>query len=449
MNKSLIKSAAIAASSLTILLSSSALAASDKDVEALRAELKSLKNVYESRISELESKLSKLENKTDKVTDKVDKKLANKADEAGGRRIYGSEFNPSVGVILNGKFSNFSENNSEIKGFGIGHEGERGREGLSLGESELNFAASVDDKFKGSLTAAIVREDGEDKIELEEAFVQTLPGAGLPDGLSVKGGRSFWTLGYLNEQHAHADDFADRPLPYRAFFNKAFNDDGIEVSYVLPTPFYSEIGGGAFRGDDFPGGSSDGEGASSYSAFARIGGDIGMNQNWRLGASWLKSDVKGRSSNEDTITFIGDSNLYIADLKYTWAPTGNPKNQELILQGEYFFRDEDGTYQNVGFDDTSSGWYAQSIYKFHPQWRVGYRYTELNSPDTPVGLIGTDLDSEGYDPYVNTVMADWTNSEFSRIRLQYNNDKTVRGQTDNQFILQYIMSIGAHGAHKF
>ncbi len=439
----------VSAALLTVLSSTSSLAASDKDIEALRKDLQTIKKVYESRISELEAKIVKLENKTEKVEGKVASANAPAAVELGGRKIFGNEFNPSVGVILNGKFSNFSENSSEIKGFGIGEEGERGSEGLSLGESELNFSASVDDKFKASMTAAIVREDGSDKVELEEAFVQTLPGAGLPDGLSVKAGRALWTLGYMNENHAHVDDFADRPLPYRAFLNKAFNDDGIEVSYVLPTPFYSEIGGGAFRGDDFPAGSSDGEGASSYSTFARIGGDIGMNQSWRLGGSWLSSDVKGRSSNEDTITFIGDSDLYIADLKYTWAPTGNPKNKELTLQGEYFLRYEDGTYNGTAFDDSASGWYAQSVYKFHPQWRVGYRYTALESPDTPTGLIGTDLDSQGYNPYINSVMADWTNSEFSRIRFQYNNDKTVKGQTDNQFIVQYVMSIGAHGAHKY
>jgi hypothetical protein len=174
-----------------------------------------------------------------------------------------------------------------------------------------------------------------------------------------------------------------------------------------------------------------------------------MNQSWRLGGYWLGSDAKGRASNEDTITFVGDSNLYAADLRYTWAPTGNPKNQELTFQGEYFLRDEDGTYNNVAFDDSASGWYAQSVYKFAPQWRVGYRYTALNAADTPAGLIGTDLDSNGYNPYINSVMGDWTNSEFSRIRLQYNNDRTVQGVTDNQFIMQYVMSFGAHGAHRY
>ena len=41
-------------------------------------------------------------------------------------------------------------------------------------------------------------------------------------------------------------------LPTVYFLNKSFNDDGAEASYILPTDFYSEIGGGVFRGDAFP-----------------------------------------------------------------------------------------------------------------------------------------------------------------------------------------------------
>ena len=51
----------------------------------------------------------------------------------------------------------------------------------------------MDDKFYGSVTAAIVREGDEDKIELEEAYVQTLPGVGLPKGMNLKAGRALWS----------------------------------------------------------------------------------------------------------------------------------------------------------------------------------------------------------------------------------------------------------------
>jgi len=424
-------------------------AALAQDTQAILEEIRALKQSYETRISDLETRLKDIAEKKRAQTPETP------ASPSSGATVFGNGFNPSIGVILNGKASSFSRKTSEIAGFGVGEEGERGKEGLAIDESELNFSANVDDKFHGSLTAAIVREEGEDKVELEEAYIQTLPGAGLPTGSRIKAGRAFWALGYLNEHHTHADDFADRPLPYRVYLNNAFNDDGVQLSYVLPTDFYSEIGGGAFRGDDFPaGGSSSGLGA--WSAYARIGGDIGDNQSWRVGGYVLGSDVNSRASNEDMVTFIGQSRLYAADLRYTWAPTGNPKQSEVILQGEYFHRSEDGTYEDadagtgpVAFDDGSSGWYMQGVYKFAPSWRVGARYARMDAPGVPAGLTGSALDSGGHDPDAISVMGDWTNSEFGRVRLQYNREELSSGADDNQFILQYIMSIGAHGAHAY
>ena len=49
----------------------------------------------------------------------------------------------------------------------------------------------------------------------------------------------------------------------------------------------------------------------------------------------------------------------------------------------------------------------------------------------------------------HTVMVDWSPSEFSRFRLQFARDYSRMGEPDNQVSLQYIMSLGAHGAHKF
>jgi hypothetical protein len=46
-------------------------------------------------------------------------------------------------------------------------------------------------------------------------------------------------------------------------------------------------------------------------------------------------------------------------------------------------------------------------------------------------------------------MIDWSPSEFSRIRLQFARDYSRADATDNQVFLQYIASLGAHGAHKF
>jgi len=46
-------------------------------------------------------------------------------------------------------------------------------------------------------------------------------------------------------------------------------------------------------------------------------------------------------------------------------------------------------------------------------------------------------------------MVDWSPSEFSRVRVQFARSQTVADFTDNQFFVQYILSLGAQGAHKY
>ena len=137
------------------------MAAEKPETQAILQEIQAIKTSYETRITQLESRLKELEEKRLKQTAKT--------PAASDRLITGNSFNPSIGVILNGKASSFSRSTSGFSGFGVGEEGERGREGLAIDESELNFSSNIDDKFHGSTTVAIVREGGADKVELEEA----------------------------------------------------------------------------------------------------------------------------------------------------------------------------------------------------------------------------------------------------------------------------------------
>jgi hypothetical protein len=77
----------------------------------------------EDRVKELEAKIDQMENKGGGSAE----------GSSGSTKIYGNEFNPSIGVVLNGKYNNFSMKSAEpaVKGFAIGHEGERGREGYN------------------------------------------------------------------------------------------------------------------------------------------------------------------------------------------------------------------------------------------------------------------------------------------------------------------------------
>lgn len=430
-----------------------AYAASDADIETLRAELQIMKQAYESKIEQLENRLADVEQEKAMKAVQIEPAAGNSPPATATRSVGDNSFNPSIGVILNGRYGSYSENESEFTGFAVGHEAERPDEGLRIDETEMNFSAQVDDKFSANATIAFHEHDGEDEVEIEEAYAQT---TGLPGGLSAKAGRFFVPVGYLNELHAHMDDFADRPLPSRVFLNRHYSDDGVGVSWVLPTDFYSEIGAGGFRGRGFPAAGGDGGDVGAWNAYARTGGDIGSETSWRLGVSTLQTDGIERSGHDDAVAFEGDSDLYAIDGRLTWAPQGNNRERELILQGEYFLRDENGAYDDtdagtgaVDYDDSQSGWYLQAVYKFDPQWRLGARYSALSAGDVPAGLAGSALDDGGHDPWAASGMVDWSNSEFSRVRFQYNYEELAADQDDSQFIVQYIMSIGAHGAHPF
>jgi hypothetical protein len=117
------------------------------------------------------------------------------------------------------------------------------------------------------------------------------------------------------------------------------------------------------------------------------------------------------------------------------------------------WRNEDGTYELPGagplaWDTDQRGWYVQAIYQPIPRWRFGTRIDALSMHDPGPAFAGTELADPGNDPRRYSLMVDWSNSEFSRLRLQYTRDEA--GLTDDdQFGLQYILSIGAHGAHTF
>jgi len=495
--------ALLAATAITVLLPlivppAGAQSPTDPTAAELAEQIQALKREYEARIGALEVQLSTLESQArdaEPESESVPRTTRPASDNA---------FNPAIGVVLNGMVSAYSADEFEIHGFPTGHESERAAKGLSLGHSEIAMSGSIDDKFLGSLTVGLGVHPGEPtELELEEAYIQTLPGAGLPEGMRIKAGRALWTFGYLNEQHAHGDDFVDRPLPYRAFLDNAYNDDGAEVSLVLDTDFYSEVGVGAFRGDDTPFAGSD-SGRGAWSAFARLGGDFGRDSAWRIGGYVLDGRARNRGgghahgdegpdghAHEDDEheadeheedeheaenhhdedehhdeehhdehghaelfsegMFSGDTRLYAVDFRSTWAPTGNARERELALQGEYFWREEKGTYElapegdeehglSEYFDTTTQGWYLQATYRFLPRWRIGARYSRL--------LASSDMELER-DPTAVAAMLDWTNSEFSRVRLQFNRESVGEDGHDDQIMLQYIMSLGAHPAHTF
>ncbi len=464
----------IASSVLLALGVSSAQAATDAELQQIRDEIRQMRQSYEARIAALEARLQEAEAKADHAGAKADQasrqaeeataSAAPPAAPAGSDNV--SAFNPGISLILSGLYSNLSQDpaNYRITGSHLPNDvlGDvRPQRGFSLAESELGIYANVDHLFYGGLNFAIHPDN---TVSTEEAFVQT---TALPAGLTLKAGRFFSGIGYLNEQHAHTWDFVDAPLAYQAFLGGQFNNDGMQMRWLAPTDTYLEVGAEVGRGANYPGTDRDKNGAGASAVYAHVGGDVGASNSWRAGLSLLSASPRDRRWDDldvanagVTNSFSGTSRLWIADAVWKWAPNGNPYYRNFKLQGEYLRRTEDGslTYDISGaslgaatgaYNAAQSGWYLQGIYQWAPYWRAGLRVERLDPGNVDYGANDPRLLRPDYSPSRDALMVDYNPSEFSRVRLQFARDNSRQGVTDNQIFLQYQMSLGAHGAHKF
>ena len=432
---------------LAFLLPAAAHANDSEEIEKLRAEIQQMKQNYETRIKSLETRIQQ----TEAVTGQAEKIAEAVVVQANARPTSGNAFNPDISLILSGTYANrLKDSNFHITGFQAGGKIGPGTRGFSLGESELGVYANVDPHFYGGLNLSLAPDDS---VSVEEAFIQT---TSLPYGVTLKGGRFFSSIGYLNDQHAHTWDFIDNPLAYQAFLGNQFGDDGVQVKWVAPTDLFLEFGAEYGRGRIADTIGRDKNGGGSGSLFGHIGGDVGVNNSWRAGLSYLQVSPKDRQSNDLDATgnyvsnnFTGNSRAWIADFVWKWAPNGNATNTNFKLQGEYLHRSEDGLLNTDSYSASQSGLYIQGVYQFMPQWRTGLRYDRLDGGDVNYGLNTTNLMSNGYSPQRFTWMLDYSPSEFSRIRMQVARDESRQEAADSQIFLQYQMSLGAHGAHKY
>lgn len=458
--------------------------AQEAELAKIREEIKQMKEGYERRIDALEKRLAEAEAKAKAGEAQAAAQPAAPAPATGavaaapsrpGRSGAENTFNPAVSLILQGTYAHTSQdpNTHQITGF-VPSGGEVGPPNRSFGlaETELNFSANIDPYFRGVVIAALTPEN---EVEIEEAYFRTLA---LPQGFTLKGGRFLSGIGYQNEIHQHAWDFQDAPLPYKAFLGGRLRHDGVQVRWLAPTDLFLELGAELSSGDQFPGSDRNKNGVGGSAIFGHVGGDIGSDYAWRSGLSFLRTSPSNRAyddldslGNPVTNSFTGRARLWVADAVIKWAPKGNASYTNFKLQGEYFRSRQNGalTYDDTAaggpfgvpltdaFEARQSGWYAQGVWQFMPRWRVGYRYDTLRHGSIANGIVSSGVGPTAADfpvlathsPTRNTGMLDWSPTEFSRLRLQLAYDKSRIGVTDRQIILQYLHSLGAHGAHRF
>jgi hypothetical protein len=447
----------------------SAFAADDTDLQVIREQVQQLKQsnlLLEQRLQQAEVNSQQAESAAAQAQAAAQLSVRSSATPSNV-----NSFNPAVAMILSGTYEQLRQDPAiPATGFAMNANNTGYVRGFSLQESELSISANIDPQFSGVGTFSLAPEGG---ISVENGFVQT---SALGNGLNLKFGRFFSGLGYLNEQHSHVWDFADQPLVYRVLWDNQFADDGVQLKWLAPTDMFIEVGGELGRGLGFPGTNQNKNGAGSGVLFAHIGGDIGIEQSWRAGVSLQETRrVSAVSDNVPDLTgtvggvsnsFTGNSQTAGLDFVWKYSPNGNIRERYLKVQSEYFQRKENGmlTYDFTApgvsspganitdtYSNTQSGWYLQSVYQFMPTWRTGLRYDRLDPGVATVGALnaGNVISNYAFNPSRLTWMADYNPSEFTRIRLQLARDNSRRGLPDNQLFVQYIMSLGAHGAHQY
>ena len=348
--------------------------------------------------------------------------------------------NPNISLVVDtfGYTSNLKKEELEERGI-------EQRKGFNLRAAELFIFAPVDSYF--NLYAAIPIT--EEEVELEEAYAVT---TSLPFGLQVKGGKFKSNFSRLDAQHPHAWDFADIALPYKAFLGEEAlgGEKGVQVTWLPPLPFYTLLGGEILQGENgnlF--GADAGSGPHAYTLFAKTSFDTGDNSSLLFGPYVLFG--KAHQPSEEGFDFRGNSNLWGVEAVWKWKEG----KQGVTLQGEYLYLSQSGSeITDPDTGDTISrrlrrdGAYIQALYRYD-RWRVGARYDRLDLFSDSLKLGGEEQDL-GKTPWRTTASLEFNPSEFSRIRLQYTHDRSsTEGRENNEWWLQFIFGIGAHGAHEF
>ena len=476
------------------------------EIRELQAQLAEQRKFFQQRIVQLEDKVEQLAQGQPVRPEPASTDLAaalsrahadtpdTRAPAWSGTRTGAAvqSLNPDVSVIIDTFYHNDDSKEGiqhvfgEIAGFGHshgddndhGHEHAHLEDGFNLRHLELYLSADVDPYLKGWAIGAISEEDA----ELEEAVIQTTC---LPGGLQLQGGKFFSNFSRINAQHSHEWDFVDPPLANQLVFgDHGLNEKGLQLSWLAPTPFQLLFGVEAFQGQNELAFQHHGEdpfdsasGPRVCLGWLKIGPNLPDSHGLELGlaggrgvhqeehdaldnADWFDNgNVAFASDGEADHWLDGHTTFFGADAVYKYDAARQHGAGDWTLQAGYLWRRQDLALVDhilppapVGENrvDTQDGYYAQAIYGFLPRWRAGLRWDQvglINRSELPDGVRETFDDSRRL-----SAMLDFSPSEFSRLRLQ-----VARGEYEVddgnedvwQVFIQWMISLGTHGAHRF
>jgi len=406
-----------------------------------------------------------------------------------GQVTSGSAYNPAISVIPDGVYYNddrdggVGEIMAGADGFGAGHShdeesghthahGGTPERGFSLREAEVAFSGAVDPYFDVWAIFAV----GADGVEVEEGYFQTRK---LLPGLQLRAGKFYSGVGYINKQHPHQWDFVDGPLPYDLLLGGSINDTGVQLTWLPNLPFYAQLGFEALQGENERFSAQLGSeespffdekaGPRLFTGWLKVSPNLGYSHAVQVGVSCAFSRQHQElvahghagegNGGEDHVdeAFQGDARVLGLDFVWRYDSPRQYGSRDFALQAEYLRRVKDLTLVGAGDEpaggerrlSTQDGFYAQAVYGIAPRFTVGLRYDVAGLTNR----IETGGETEELDSS-RRFSADLTfnPTEFSRLRVQYTRGDFAAGgarEKYDQLYVQFQMSLGVHGAHKF
>ena len=292
---------------------------------------------------------------------------------------------------------------------------------LKLNEAEMSFQAIVDPYARADFFLSASPEG----LDVEEGFI-TFPT--LPGGLLMKVGKLKAQFGKVNAMHSHVLPWVDEPLPMVNLLGgeEGLNDSGISVSKLILNPvMFLEATGEVYNGDNDLFKSYK---RSDLAYVGRLRGyrDISESMNLDIGTSFAHGH--NDAGPDDT------TQVYGVDATLRYRPLQEALYKKAMLRTELFWSRRE---QPLG-DAHAFGAYVSGEYQLTRRLFGGARY---------------DFSDRAFDPTLNdksgSLLLTYWPSEFSQVRGQYRYTRYAEGVSANEFLFQFLFSIGAHGAHVF
>jgi len=334
--------------------------------------------------------------------------------------------------------------------------------GFTLPNTELTFDGNVDPYFKGFANIVYkIEPNGDTGLELEEAYVVT---SSLPKNLQIKAGQFVTDFGRQNPQHPHSWAFVDQPLILnRVFGPDGLRSQGLRLSWLLPTSFYTEAmvtvansdgeTAWSFRNPEsaeFHGGAvidREVKGLGDMLIVPRLttSFDLTSNQTVVIGASGaFGPNNTGKSAR---------TKIYGVDAYWKWKPEAAQAGFPFLsFQGEALMRRYDAAERESADDPDVTlpagelkdhGAYAQVLWGIKPRIVAGLRGDWSYRDDSQ--FISIDRTNR----FRLSPNFTWYPTEFSKFRVQYNYDDRKGLEKANSLWFQLEFLLGAHAAHKF